>query len=198
METECVTVYRKDTLNNSDTSEETFGLTFFIMPIAKGLSRTAGIWNAVLLCRQRQSDIAKVCGRNISGQNGGGIYGRYEVEGLPVTPYLVPQECGMHMETECVTVYRKDTLNNSDTSEETFGLTFRACGEKFGFSCLPYTSEELENATHQEELPLPRRTVVCICGSVRGVGGIDSWGSDVEDPYRISAQKDIVYEFVIE
>ena len=121
-----------------------------------------------------------------------------EVEGLPVTPYLVPQECGMHMETECVTVYRKDTLNNSDTSEETFGLTFRACGEKFGFSCLPYTSEELENATHQEELPLPRRTVVCICGSVRGVGGIDSWGSDVEDPYRISAQKDIVYEFVIE
>ena len=60
------------------------------------------------------------------------------------------------------------------------------------------TAEELENATHQEELPLPRRTVVCICGSVRGVGGIDSWGSDVEDPYRISAQKDIVYEFVIE
>ncbi len=29
----------------------------------------------------------------------------------------------------------------------------------------------------------------CICGSVRGVGGIDSWGSDVEDPYRISAQR---------
>ena len=56
-----------------------------------------------------------------------------EVEGLPVTPYLVPQECGMHMETECVTVYRKDTLNNSDTSEETFGLTFRACGEKLDF-----------------------------------------------------------------
>ncbi len=124
------------------------------------------------------------CYEGLSGETypdrmAGGIYGRYEVEGLPVTPYLVPQECGMHMETECVTVYRKDTLNNSDTSEETFGLTFRACGEKFGFSCLPYTAEELENATHQEELPLPRRTVVCICGSVRGVGGIDSWGSDV-------------------
>ena len=104
----------------------------------------------------------------------------------------------MHMETEYVTIYRKDTLNNSDPSEEAFGLTFRACGEKFGFSCLPYTAEELENATHQEELPLPWRTVVCICGSVRGVGGIDSWGSDVEDPYRISAQKDIVYECVIE
>ena len=119
------------------------------------------------------------CYEGLSGETypdrmAGGIYGRYEVEGLPVTPYLVPQECGMHMETECVTVYRKDTLNNSDTSEE------------------------LENATHQEELPLPRRTVVCICGAVRGVGGIDSWGSDVEDPYRISAQKDIVYEFVIE
>ena len=125
-----------------------------------------------------------------------GVYESTKKEQL--ARYLKPQECGMHMETECVTVYRKDTLNNSDTSEETFGLTFRACGEKFGFSCLPYTAEELENATHQEELPLPRRTVVCICGSVRGVGGIDSWGSDVEDPYRISAQKDIVYEFVIE
>lgn len=78
------------------------------------------------------------CYEGLSGETypdrmAGGIYGRYEVEGLPVTPYLVPQECGMHMETECVTVYRKDTLNNSDTSEETFGLTFRACGESLGF-----------------------------------------------------------------
>lgn len=91
------------------------------------------------------------CYEGLSGETypdrmAGGIYGRYEVEGLPVTPYLVPQECGMHMETEYVTIYRKDTLNNSDPSEEAFGLTFRACGEKFGFSCLPYTAEELENA----------------------------------------------------
>ena len=33
--------------------------------------------------------------------------------------------------------------------------------------------------------------------AVRGVGGIDSWGSDVEDDYRISAEKDIHYSFII-
>lgn len=47
---------------------------------------------------------------------------------------------------------------------------------KLGFSCLPYTACELENADHQEELPPRRRTVMCIYGAVRGVGGIDSWG----------------------
>lgn len=138
----------------------------------------------------------------------GGIPGHYEVQGLPVTPYLVPQECGMHMETEYVTVYRSSTLNHMDLqnspgrqdkkAEERTGLTFRAVGAEFAFSCLPYTAEELENATHHEELPLARRTVLCICGAVRGVGGIDSWGSDVEETYRISAEEDIEYEFEIE
>ena len=33
--------------------------------------------------------------------------------------------------------------------------------------------------------------------AVRGVGGIDSWGSDVEDDYRINAEKDIHYSFII-
>ena len=51
--------------------------------------------------------------------------------------------------------------------------------------------------THHEELPPARRTVLCIYGAVRGVGGIDSWGSDVEEAYHISAEDDIKYSFVI-
>lgn len=128
----------------------------------------------------------------------GGIRGEYEIKGLPVTPYLVPQECGMHMDTSYVTVYRESTLNLSASVGDKTGLTFRSRGKLFAFSCLPYTAEELENATHQEELPPARRTVLCICGAVRGVGGIDSWGSDVEAAYHIDAQKDIEYEFEIE
>ena len=31
--------------------------------------------------------------------------------------------------------------------------------DKLAFSCLPYTASELENATHQEELPPARREV---------------------------------------
>ena len=140
-------------------------------------------------------------GETYPDRKAGGIHGIYEVEGLPVTPYLVPQECGMHMDTEWVTVRRSTVLDNRNRHIEQSGLTFRAGSEinhsTFAFSCLPYTAEELENATHQEELPPERRTVLCIYGAVRGVGGIDSWGSDVEEQYRIPGNKDIEVEFIM-
>lgn len=69
--------------------------------------------------------------------------------------------------------------------------------KEFAFSCLPYTASEIENALHHEELPPARRTVLCVYGAVRGVGGIDSWQSDVEDEYHISAEEDIRYSFTI-
>ena len=65
------------------------------------------------------------------------------------------------------------------------------------FRSIPYTAAELENATHQEELPPARRTVVTILGAVRGVGGIDSWGTDVMPAYHIDAATDITYRFKI-
>ncbi|MFA6689854.1 MAG: beta-galactosidase small subunit [Sphaerochaetaceae bacterium] len=117
--------------------------------------------------------------------------GTFSVSGVPLTPYLVPQECGMHMDTDFVIVSR------TGTGDRTARLTFRRHDRRFAFSLLPYTALELENATHQEELPPARRTVLCVMGAVRGVGGIDSWGSDVEPAYRIPSDQDIVYSFVI-
>ena len=129
----------------------------------------------------------------------GGIPWNYEIEGMPVTPYLVPQDCGVHMETRWVGIHRTSELNNTKRGQGRKTLYFKAEeGKNFAFSCLPYTAEELENATHQEELPPAHRTVVSILGAVRGVGGINSWGADVEEPYHISGEKDIVYGFVIE
>lgn len=125
----------------------------------------------------------------------GGIPGVYEVHGLPVTPYLVPQDCGMHMDTKWVEVYRSGGLDNSRKDKEMSALRFDL--GNLAFSCLPYTASELENATHQEELPLPRRTVLCIYGAVRGVGGIDSWGTDVEERYWVDAGEDISFGFSI-
>jgi beta-galactosidase len=127
----------------------------------------------------------------------GGIPGIYEVEGLPVTPYLVPQDCNVHMKTKWLEVYRNSTKDNSDQSRNTFGLKFSHIDQEFAFSCIPYTALELENATHQEELPIARRTVISILGAVRGVGGINSWGADVEEPYHIPADEDIHYSFKI-
>ena len=129
----------------------------------------------------------------------GGIHGVYEVQGLPVTPYMVPQDCGMHMQTKWLEIVRKTSLDNTDRGERSSRLKITAEeGEHVAFSCLPYTAQELENAMHHEELPPARRTVVSILGAVRGVGGINSWGADVEDAYHISGEQDITYGFWIE
>ena len=126
----------------------------------------------------------------------GGIPGVYEVQGLPVTPYMVPQDCGMHMQTKWLEIVRKTSLDNTDRGERSSRLKITAEeGKHFAFSCLPYTAQELENAMHHEELPPARRTVLSILGAVRG---INSWGADVEDIYHISGEQDISYGFWIE
>lgn len=127
----------------------------------------------------------------------GGVPGVYEVKGLPVTPYMVPQDCGMHMETKWVEIRRDTQLANTANPLES-ALKITMDEGPFAFSCLPYTAEELENATHHEELPPARRTVLCVYGAVRGVGGINSWGADVEEAYHLSAEKDMAFSFNIE
>lgn len=127
----------------------------------------------------------------------GGVPGVYEVKGLPVTPYMVPQDCGMHMETKWVEIRRDTQLANTANPPES-SLKITMDGKPFAFSCLPYTAQELENATHHEELPPARRTVLCVYGAVRGVGGINSWGADVEEAYHLSAETDMAFSFNIE
>lgn len=137
-------------------------------------------------------------GETYPDRKAGGEQGVYQIEGLPVTPYLVPQDCGMHMDTRWVEVCRNRVLDNSNKGDEAFCLRISAEDEAFAFSCLPYTAQELENALHQEELPPARRTVLCVYGAVRGVGGIDSWGSDVEEEYHVYGDRDMRFSFVIE
>ena len=136
-------------------------------------------------------------GETYPDRRDGGVPGTYYVEGLPVTPYLVPQECGMHVETNWVEIYRDSVLDNRRRPIKRTGLRIEKDQDVFAFSCLPYTALELENARHQEELPPERYTVLCVCGAVRGVGGIDSWGAPVEEAYRISGEKDHEFSFVI-
>lgn len=136
-------------------------------------------------------------GETYPDRKAGGVPGTYEVKGLPVTPYMVPQECGMHMDTKWVAITRDTALSNVKAAVPASSLTVSEADKPFAFSCLPYTAEEIENALHHEELPPARRTVLCVCGAVRGVGGINSWGADVEDAYHISGEKDIAFNFNI-
>lgn len=127
----------------------------------------------------------------------GAEHGVYEIDDLSLTPYLVPQECGMRMNTDWVEVTRHTSLNNSRKYNPSQILRIEKIEKAFAFSCLPYTASEIENAMHHEELQPARRTVLCVYGAVRGVGGIDSWGSDVEAEYHVSAEQDMTYSFVI-
>ena len=136
-------------------------------------------------------------GENYPDRKAGAVKGVYEINDLSLTPYLVTQECGMRMDTNWLEVTRHTSLNNSRKDNSTQTLRFEKNDNTFSFSCLPYTASEIENAMHHEELPPARRTVVCVYGAVRGVGGIDSWGSDVEDAYHVNAEEDIIYSFVI-
>ncbi len=105
-----------------------------------------------------------------------------------VSPYLVPQECGNRTGVRWLKV--SDRKGNS--------IGFRAVKAPFEASVLPYTAEELEVATHNEELSAPRYTVINIFGAMRGVGGDDSWGAPVHPEYCISGEGELVTEFTIE
>ena len=115
----------------------------------------------------------------------GASYGLHtEIPGI--SNYLVPQECRNHMNTQTAELF----LNNSC-------LTLQSMDSPFHFSAIPYTPQQLEQAFHAEELPQPTRTVVTVCGKMRGVGGIDTWGNDVEKAYHVSAEEDITFSFRI-
>ena len=140
---------------------------------------------------------ARVCWTGLSGETypdrfRGATFGRWTEE--PHIPaYLVPQDCGVHMGTHTLTLEQQDTARRTTSS-----LTVQmADGKPFAFSALPYTAQELENAAHRDELPPVSRTVLTVMGAVRGVGGIDSWGTDVEPAYHISGQEDHTTSFLI-
>lgn len=122
----------------------------------------------------------------------GGVFGRHtEIPHIP--DYLVPQDCGVHMDTHQFTLERRVAGQPDAARLEVFME-----GEPFAFSALPYTAQELQNADHREQLPNTGRTVVTVMGAVRGVGGIDSWGADVEPAYRLSAEENHRLEFAIQ
>ena len=115
----------------------------------------------------------------------GGIFGIHE-EAPHIPNYLVPQECGNHAYTHWAELHLAGGK-----------LTLEKLERCFHFSAIPYTPKQLEEAFHREELPVPTRTVVTVCGEMRGVGGIDTWGNDVEKAYHVHSDKDIEFRFRI-
>ena len=116
----------------------------------------------------------------------GGVFGWHR-ETPHIPGYLVPQECGCHTDT------RAAVLRGPYGGK----LALEMDGAPFAFSAIPYTPRQLAQAAHGWELPQRARTVVTLCGAMRGVGGIDSWGADVEAPFRVSGEQNQNVSFTI-
>lgn len=100
-----------------------------------------------------------------------------------VAPYVIPQECGNHMDTRWAEICNKE------------GQGLKLSGELFQFSALPYTSHELENARHHYDLPQVQRTVVCASLFQMGVGGDNSWGAPTLPEYCYESGKSYHFSF---
>jgi beta-galactosidase len=99
--------------------------------------------------------------------------------------YLIPQETGNRMGVRWAEV----------TGEDGHGLRFE--GSNMEFSILPYTSHELENALHANELPEVHYTVVRAALGQMGVGGDNSWGAETHPEYHLPYGKKLTFTFTM-
>lgn len=108
-------------------------------------------------------------------------------EKVSTTDYLMPQENGGHFTNYELTLSHKSGNK----------LKFTYDSKPFHFSINHNTAQELENATHKHELANTGRTNVKILSHVRGVGGINTWGADVEQQYHINPTDNLELSFFI-
>lgn len=103
------------------------------------------------------------------------------------TPYLVPQENGNRTGVRW--------LKLSDDNGR--ALLFEATDKPFEMSVLPHSAQELDAASHQEELSQSQLTWVRILAAQMGVGGDDSWGAPVQECYHLPANREMRLGFII-
>ncbi len=99
-------------------------------------------------------------------------------------PYIRPQECGNHINTKWLNI--RDDKNI---------VCFEA-DDKFEFSTLHYTIEELDEKAHTYELEESDTTEVLICYKNRGVGS-GSCGPALQKKYQVT-DKHIAFGFKLE
>ncbi|SDB45551.1 beta-galactosidase [Pseudobutyrivibrio sp. YE44] len=96
--------------------------------------------------------------------------------------YLVPQECGNHQEVRYARL--TDDMGN--------GIMFLP--GNIGFSALPYSVHEIEEALHPTELPPVHFTYVRV-GQQMGVAGDDTWGAKTHPEFMLDNSKDLEISF---
>ncbi|MFS0723937.1 glycoside hydrolase family 2 TIM barrel-domain containing protein [Paenibacillus sp. 1P07SE] len=106
-----------------------------------------------------------------------------------VAGYLNPQESGNRTGVRRVSVL--------DEAGRGLRVSAAADGEPLECNVSPYTAFELENAQHHYELPEIHYSVITVAGRQMGVGGDDSWGAPVHEPYQIPSDGELAFRFVL-
>ena len=101
-----------------------FGLRFVMPTPAKGFTYTG------------------LSGETYPDRYKGGVFGCHE-ETPHVEPHLVPQDCGMHMQTRQAMLEQRDACGHT-----TAALTLQQVDAPFAFSALPNTAQQIEAAQH--------------------------------------------------
>lgn len=76
-------------------------------------------------------------------------------------------------------------------------LKIEKTDEPLLFPACQYTAKRLKTQHTMKNCRRQEGLFCAFVAAVRGVGGIDSWGSDVEEAYRINAENVISYSFAI-
>ncbi|MDR3710419.1 MAG: glycoside hydrolase family 2 TIM barrel-domain containing protein [Capsulimonadaceae bacterium] len=102
-----------------------------------------------------------------------------------LTPYVRPQENANRTDIRWV-----EFSGEGDTL-----LRIAATGKPFAVSAWPYSLQDLEDATHDYQLPRRDFITVNVDGWQMGVGGDCSWGLPVHDEYRLLAKGVYAFSF---
>ncbi|MDB4924690.1 glycoside hydrolase family 2 TIM barrel-domain containing protein [Mucilaginibacter sp.] len=103
-----------------------------------------------------------------------------------ITNYVRPQD----------NANRTDVRHISFTNAKGSGMQVSEIGNVFGVTAWPYTQQDLETTTHDNQLPHRDFTTVNIDGQQMGIGGDISWGLPVHKEYRILEKG--MYVFTVE
>ena len=106
-----------------------------------------------------------------------------------ITPYVRPQE----------NANRTDVRRVRFTARDGHGLMISApAAAPLSVSAWPYRLEDLEVASHDDELPRRDRITVNLDHLQMGVGGDNAWGLEVHPPYRITPGRTYEWRFRLE
>jgi beta-galactosidase len=104
-----------------------------------------------------------------------------------IVPYAAPQDNANRCDV------RWFSLSNQN------GNRIKITGlQPLNFRAWPYTEEDLENTTHNYQLPQRDFINLNIDLNIHGVGGDDTWGAKTMDKYTNTGNKSYYYGFIME